>query len=163
MTIYVASHIAYVKSEQKINPFPIFPSRKHADGRKKGAAPMACPPRGTVCPPASTGIGVARNRCRAAILPTLAKTLPTLAKILPTLAKIFSILENFFSCLENNFSCLEKIFSGFGNKFSSVGDFLANNARRMGGHGGGSSGQPLRLGGQPYIIKKEVLYHIKEA
>ena len=70
--------------------------------------------------------------------------------------EIFSILENFFSCLENNFSCLEIFFSGFGNKFSSVGDFLANNARRMGGHGGGS-------GGQPYIIKKEVLYHIKEA
>ncbi|MCI6726299.1 MAG: hypothetical protein MR516_04900 [Bacteroidales bacterium] len=149
MTIYVASHIAYVKSEQKINPFPIFPSRKHADGRKKGAAPMACPPRGTACPPASTGIGVARNRCRAAILPTLAKVLPTLAKILSTLAKIFSMLEKIFSCLE-------KFFSGFGNKFSSVGDFLANNARRMGGHGVGS-------GGQSYIIKKEVLYHIKEA
>ena len=136
MTIYVASHIAYVKSEQKINPFPIFSSRKHADGRKKGAAPMACPPRGTACPPASTGIGVARNRCRAAILPTL-------AKVLPTLAKIFSILEKIFSCLENN-------FSGFGNNFSSGGDFLANKARRMGGHGGGS-------GGQPYIIKTEVL------
>ena len=95
--------------------------------------------------------------------PRLPKLFPRLPKFCPRLPKFFPRLPKFFPCLENNFSCLENFFSGFGNNFSSVGDFLANNARRMGGHGGGSGGLPLRLGGQPYIIKKEVLYHIKEA